>query len=275
MQPSRFQACGADPEVFFRTKEGEAYSVEGILGGSKHDPLPIPGLPAGFCVQEDNVAAEYNIPPANTARQFSLNVAKGLQYLKKVAAKHKLELAVVPDLDFPIHMVRTPHAMQLGCEPDFNAWTGEENPRPRPPYVMRTAAGHVHVSWNEPDKEQQLAVARILDAALGLPSVMATEPTRRRDLYGKAGAMRFKPYGMEYRVLDNFWIADKNRREHVFQTVKDSIELVNQFPVVMEQINDLGDAIQQAINEHDKGLAADLMEQLDVSEFPALARHAA
>jgi hypothetical protein len=38
-----------------------------------------------------------------------------------------------------------PESLVLGCDPDFNAVTGEPNPPPNASSLMRTAGGHIHV----------------------------------------------------------------------------------------------------------------------------------
>jgi hypothetical protein len=266
-----FVACGADPEVFFRTrKDGSPMSAEGLVGGTKRHPLPIPNLPFGFFVQEDNVAAEYNIPPATTANSFSINIAKGLKYLRSVAAKKNLVLAIEPDMDFPMEMLMTPHAQQLGCDPDFNAWTGLPNKAPVAPPAMRSAAGHVHVSWENPEEDQQENLIKVFDAVLGLPSILITPRSRRRMLYGKAGAMRYKPYGVEYRVLDNFWIKEKVYRKYIFDTIQTTIHDINEHPILMDAVEEVGYEIQQAINTHDVELTKELMAHLNINPFPEL-----
>ena len=68
-------AVGADPELFLRRKDGTPQSSEGLVGGSKDEPLAIPGLADGFAVQEDNVTVEFNIPPAQTSTEFSNSIA--------------------------------------------------------------------------------------------------------------------------------------------------------------------------------------------------------
>jgi len=46
----------------------------------------------------------------------------------------------------------------------------------------------------------------MMDLYLGVPSVLMDKGELRKQLYGKAGAYRMKPYGVEYRTLSNFWI---------------------------------------------------------------------
>ncbi len=40
---------------------------------------------------------------------------------------------------------------------------------------------------------------------------MYDKDTERRGMYGKAGAFRPKPYGVEYRTLSNAWLSNDER----------------------------------------------------------------
>ena len=63
---------GADIEVFLKDSTGKYISGIGLIGGTKDNPRPLE-IP-GHAVQEDNVAAEFNIPPAKTAKKFAENI---------------------------------------------------------------------------------------------------------------------------------------------------------------------------------------------------------
>jgi hypothetical protein len=259
---------GCDPELFF-VKDGHPHSAEGLVGGTKADPRPIAGLPEGFCVQEDNVSAEFNIPPARSAEEFSGNVSKVLTYLKRLAKKHKCELSYAPALDFPIEQVSTPHARLMGCDPDFSVWTMDVNPRPIAPLQMRTAAGHVHISWfGDVTVETQTIVGRACDVFLGLPHVFSTEKSRRRQLYGKAGCIRPKEWGLEYRTMDCSWTQHSDVRKQVFRNIAHMLEYLRMNNNLANQINSWSEEIQFAINEHDKDLCIKIMNAFDVPYFP-------
>jgi len=60
---------GSDPEFFITDKQGRLKSIIGLLGGTKDEPRWIDDF-GEFKVQEDNVAAEYNIPPCNSKLEF-------------------------------------------------------------------------------------------------------------------------------------------------------------------------------------------------------------
>lgn len=262
-------AVGADPEVFFWSNDlGMPMSAEGLVGGSKAKPLQMEGLPEGYCIQEDNVAAEYNIPPQRTSASFADAIARGLGYINKLAKKQNLKVMCVPELDFDPLMLMTSHAQELGCEPDLNVWLQQENPRPTPPKLMRTAAGHVHVSWANASNEQRMRVIQMMDFMLGVPSVLITKPSRRRELYGKAGACRYKPYGVEYRVLDNFWLPQREYCKHIFSTVLKVVNAINGDPMKLEVMENNADQIQEAINKHDTKLATALVQKYQLPQFP-------
>ena len=98
---------------------------------------------------------------------------------------------------------------------------------------MRTAAGHIHIGWGEdfdPQDDEHFSrccrLVQQLDAGIGLASVLLDNDTERRQLYGAAGAFRPKPYGVEYRVLSNFWVLNPSYREFVWNRVKESCRYI-------------------------------------------------
>jgi len=269
MIKGKLLAVGADPELFLIDQAGKPFSAEGLFGGTKYDPKPMEGLPDGFCIQEDNVAGEFNIPPCSTAATFSKALKDGIHYIEKIARKKKLSVAYASALHFPIEQLQTLHAQTLGCEPDFNAWALEVNPRPEPPLTLRTAAGHVHVSWENPTDEDRIALVRTLDLYLGVPSILATVKDERRSLYGKAGCCRPKEYGTEYRTLGNFWLEHDPNRQYVFHGVSQAFaDLRKKGKDYYTEIEDFGQEIQACINLHNKDKAIFLMKTFGIRPFP-------
>lgn len=264
----RLNAVGADPEVFFVNKDGTGRSAEGLIQGSKHAPVQMPDLPPGFMIQVDNVAAEFNIPPAGDPESFDRNIMQALKYVVGQARKHKCKVAVTDVMHFDKKQLSTPHAQMLGCEPDWNVWTGEVNPKPQPPGDWRTAAGHLHFSWNNPNQQEANLVGKASDLFYGVPALLVTNRSIRRDLYGKAGCVRFKPYGIEYRSLPNFWIASKKHRQTVFHIAQLMFQRLNaEQDFLAEQLDEYSGDIQHAINEHDTVTAQYLVNKFNLMEF--------
>lgn len=260
---------GADPEVFLVDKNNKPVSAEGKIGGSKVAPIPMVGLPVGFMVQEDNVAAEYNIPVATRAQDFSSNILKGLRYIEKTAKQHGLKVVCESALHFDWSELDTEHAQNLGCSPDFNAWTRANNRRPQPPQSLRTAAGHVHIGWNKSDADSAILFGRAFDVYLGIPSLLVTKQNERRNLYGKAGAIRIKDYGVECRILDNFWLPNQNQSRHIYDTCfKIADDLNTKQEYLDEELEMYEIPIQRAINEHNLDLALQMMQHFGVQPFP-------
>jgi hypothetical protein len=46
-------------------------------------------------------------------------------------------------------------AKELGCEPDLDAYTMKENPKPNANTNMRTASGHIHIGLEEGRRRYQ------------------------------------------------------------------------------------------------------------------------
>ena len=116
--------------------------------------------------------------------------------------------------------------------PDFNAWEGNLNPPPDTSANPRTrcAGGHLHVGWTKDADLSDIShilngrdLVKQLDYYLGAWSLQKDGDPTRRSLYGKAGACRFKPYGVEYRVLSNFWVSTKTQRLTVWNRMQTAI----------------------------------------------------
>lgn len=119
-----------------------------------------------------------------------------------------------------------PRAMEFGCDPDYNAWNGKMNPRPTSDDPgLRSAGGHVHIGIEEKlNQKEKCRLGRLMDLHLGVPSVVMDNGVVRKKLYGKAGAVRFKPYGLEYRTLSNFWVFSKVLNKWVWDSTERALD---------------------------------------------------
>tara|TARA_B100001063_G_scaffold227047_2_gene237161 strand:- start:8148 stop:8996 length:849 start_codon:yes stop_codon:yes gene_type:complete len=213
---------GADPEVFL-FKDDAPISAVGIVPGTKANPFKVDK----GAVQLDGMAAEFNIDPARSPKEFNENIQAVLTTLKEMVGEHNLSAVPVAHFGHELIAAQPDSARELGCEPDYNAYTGKENPRPDVNTPFRTGAGHVHIGWTtdaDPFSEAHFndcrVLAKQLDAFLGIPSLGFDTDDTRRELYGDWGAFRPKPYGMEYRVLSNAWLKHPELIEWVFSNTK-------------------------------------------------------
>ena len=217
---------GADPE-FFVKKFGKLVSAYGLIPGSKENPHKVPK----GAVQVDGMALEFNIDPAETYSQFEDNMSTVMSSIIGMVPGYEIFVEPVADFGLEYIEAQPKEAKELGCSPDFNAYTKQANPRPSADTPFRTASGHVHIGWtsgvdinDEGHLEACRALTKSLDVWLGLPSLVWDQDDRRRTLYGAAGAFRPKSYGMEYRVLSNKWITEPILRKTVFYNTIKAIE---------------------------------------------------
>lgn len=219
---------GADPEVFIR-KNGAPISAHGLIPGTKKAPHKTDH----GAIQVDGMAGEFNIDPvsSNDFDAFNLNIVKTLADLK-AAVGTGVHLSIQPVQEFdPDYMNQQPEeAKELGCDPDFNAYTLAQNPRPAGDRFFRTGAGHIHVGWgadipveNEDHVEICAGFIKMLDATVGMFMTYIDRDPRRRELYGCAGAFRPKPYGVEYRTPSNVWIRNRGRRNMMHMLINKAI----------------------------------------------------
>lgn len=244
---------GADPELFMRNPNtGSFVSAHGRVPGTKYEPFLVPN----GAIQVDGTALEFNIDPAATAKEFVANIKSVRQTLESYVPGFNVvaEPVAVYESDYWVFDVPM-EAQELGCDPDFCGWTEEVNPRPEPGgKPMRTASGHVHIGWTSDadvfDKEHYLSccqMARQMDYYLGIHSLLWDKDPIRRSLYGKAGAFRPKPYGVEYRVLSNRWLDSESLMTWVYNAVQAGTKAA----LNGEWIEDkYGDLAQRIINDN-------------------------
>lgn len=250
---------GADPEIMLFDKVKQRMSaVIGHLGGTKNEPRVV----ERGAVQEDNVMAEYNIDAASTAEEFSLNheVVQGV--LQKLLPEH-LVLTRAASHEFTMDELKSfgNEAFVMGCEPDYNPYIFMNNQPPVPTATgLRTAGGHVHIGYHQPNEDTSILIARACDYVMGLQSVLEDKDERRKELYGSAGAMRFKPYGMEYRTLSNYWVFDDAMRRTIFERAQQAVKLVRDGDVTFDLTCGHDPyLVQEAINTNNKELARTLL----------------
>lgn len=247
---------GCDPEAFIRDKRtGKLVSAHDLLPGTKEKPFKVPG----GAIQVDGTAAEFNIDPATGSTDFYIKIQTVLKAIReRLGENYELVFEPVGRFDKEYFDKLPKSATELGCNPDFNAWTGTVNPPPDASgdmYGVRTASGHVHLGWTEdqdPTDPSHIAdcnlVAQNLDYFLGLPSLMWDRDNTRRKLYGRAGAVRYKPYGVEYRVLSNRWVADKALTQYVFTSAYSAVNSLFQNQKPMGEL--LGDKAVEILDEN-------------------------
>jgi hypothetical protein len=248
---------GSDSEVIVADLSGRPFPVCGIIGGTKDKPRKLGSSP--YLIQEDNVLLEFNIPVCTSAKEFADHMLLGLR-----KSLHELppSLMAYPHstAEFAPQLLSFPAAQVFGCEPDFNAWTMEENPKPYSDNKqLRSAAGHIHIGWENPTNQDRLDLVKACDIFAGLRSVINFKDKTRRQLYGKAGAFRPKEYGIEHRVLDNEWVL-LGVASTIWYWYQDAINFVN--AGLMQQVSEEDStAIQKAINTYDKDSAYLLLKK--------------
>lgn len=244
---------GCDPELFVYNAEGVAVSAEGLIPGTKAEPHKV----EGGAVQVDGMAAEFNIDPVSTFKDFNRNIELVMKQLGEMLPEG-YELRAEPSVTFlpEIFDAAPDTAKELGCSPDYNAWTGQVNPPPKDrnnPY-LRTASGHIHIGWTEDadlaDTQHVMNccdLVKQLDWYLGGWSVKVDKDPTRRRLYGRAGACRFKDYGVEYRVLSNFWVTTRDRRLVVWNRLQQAIEAMSR-TFMPDKASAYNSLLQESIN---------------------------
>ena len=222
---------GGDPE-FFLFDGDTPVSAHDILPGTKEQPH---GLASGASVQVDGMAGEINIKPASSADEFAQNIEEVLAEVRQMVPK-RFEIRFRPSVEFLSNILDTvPDShKELGCSPDFNAYTGLMNESPmlelKKVPNLRSAGGHISVGWGENfDKKDASHVfdcesfIKHIDPVYRGFSTIWDSDQRRASLYGRPGAYRATAFGVEYRTPSNAWVAHPKMYPFIFALAENTM----------------------------------------------------
>jgi hypothetical protein len=254
---------GSDPEIFLQNKNGKIISSIPYIPGTKDEPFPITEF--GHALQTDNIMTEFCVPAVSIEKPEVMcdNIMLCLNYINNYVKRSQLETLIEASAIISDTELSDPKASEFGCDPSYNAWKdGKQNTKPNSnnPH-LRTCGGHIHIGYDNSTTETNMLIIKALDLFLGVPSILIDTDTRRRELYGKAGEFRHKYYGVEYRVLSNFWIKDQEHINWVFNNIQKALEFIEKNTIDEET----SDMIQTTINNCDKDTAEYLTEIFNIN----------
>ena len=270
---------GCDPEFFVRDSFGNLVTAHGLIPGDKKKPHKV----TLGAIQVDGMALEINIDPvpASDFEAFNKGIITVVNGLKKaMPADHTIVVDPSVTFDAAYYAGVPEEAKELGCDPDFCAYTEdffEPNPRPDGPPGLRSAAGHIHIGWgqdipveNPEHVEICRNVVRNLDCFVGLGMICIDGDAERRKIYGKAGAYRPKPYGVEYRTPSNVWLRSKGARRFIHTLVNTCLrDMQKGAGAAFQRLAESGYDVPAIINNGDAETAEKLLREFYYITVPA------
>lgn len=221
---------GEDCEYFMVDGNLIPRSAIALFPAGKGEPEALPCGLGG--VIHDNVLIESNTNPASSEAEWITNNQSVMMDIDRRAEAAGFIVDLKAAAEFPETELKHPDAVLSGCSQDIDAWIVKVNESPVLENTkVRTAGGHIHIGkGNDPDfnrlidsDDGKIILTRLLDIFVGLPSVFLDRlegSALRRTMYGKAGAFRPKPYGLEYRVMSPWWKQDTRSLQLIYRMVK-------------------------------------------------------
>jgi len=268
---------GTDPEFFLKKGDEFVSSQSAKIQGTKHEPV---ALKNGGTIQRDNVAVEFATPPANDGKDFVEKVKLCLMDTYEMLPEGH-DLIVEPSATFDkVHLV-DPEAQEFGCDPDFNAYTVSMNEKPWcGDSGFRSCGAHIHVGCLGSDGKAikglefllefqgKINAIKSMDLCHGTISTVfdnSSAAVKRRELYGKAGAHRPTDYGVEYRVLSNYWMKSPELVMLMDGLTRDAMALIvsDKLQKILDIVGE--DELQSVINN---GIVVDAQKIIEIYVMP-------
>lgn len=259
---------GCDPEFFLKErKSGKLISAIPHVSGTKTNPKI---LPKGGNIQRDNVAVEVATDPVDSKEAFVDGIMNTLTEAIKTLPDDT-EIVAVPSACFDADQLGHPEAKIFGCDPDFCAWEIRENDKPHATdATFRSCGAHIHVGTDGSDDNAflldfhgKINTIKAMDCIHGIISTVldsGKEAIDRRQLYGKPGSHRPKAYGVEYRVLSNYWLKSPVTVMMMYHLTQDALSIVrnNEIDRLVKELGE--DEIKNTITKGDVDVALKMIE---------------
>lgn len=239
---------GSDPELFLLDNNNDVVPSASVINDSKIESV----APDGFQFELH--------PSSHTCREScGYYIGKAIVALNKFAVSNSFKLSF--DLAHTISdkiWKNTPNSVKkFGCNPTENVHKNIKKISSGLRERFRAGGGHIHIGWGKA-RENAETLIKVLDIVAGNTCVLIDRDEKnaqRRLKYGRAGEYRLKPYGLEYRVLSNFWLRGYVAWSFASSLVRNAATIV---------ANELGDEliskfdmkeVQEAINTNNYELA--------------------
>lgn len=207
-------AFGSDPETFVVSGDGTLSTPVDLIAPPKQ--VMLENAHGGY--NRDGIALELNPRPSANPKEVAQHMMQLLADGSAMLARFGLTItnrigADLKELPPMARVILPGDCFQLGCDPDFNAYTKKVNHvRVNPTkYTKRFCGGHISVQIEDKITFTDICeLVRMFDRYAGLHSLKwsATESVERRKTYGKAGCFRWRQDKniIEYRTPDAGWL---------------------------------------------------------------------
>lgn len=222
---------GADPELFILDHNQNPINVIRQVKNSKDNPIIINNNKFYY----DNVCLEFNFPPAKSAEEFVQKTKECLKTSSELASPNKISNRSA--VDFHIFDNKNKNFIEVGCDPDINAYNMSYNKIDSSIYERSTeryAGGHIHIGGSKTDAVCDPFLKPIfvymMDLFVGIPSIICDDNIdafKRKKYYGKGGSFRQKEYGIEYRVLSPYWLRSPKTTKLIYNLTKFVFDFMN------------------------------------------------
>lgn len=207
---------GCDPELFIYDKVLKHYisATDLKIPGTKDKPHPV----EGGAILIDGTSVEFNIIATDDPKVFASRVKGVIKHIEDTYLnKDRHELRAVPCVEYPLEYWKDlpDQVKEFGCSPSYNFRTNAvvtPPDRPKNAPTLCTIGGHIHIGWtdgvdtsDEEFRKDAVIVAKTAENFVNY-NLLVISKNLRKELYGKNGDMRFKPYGVEIRSPDSFWV---------------------------------------------------------------------
>jgi Phage phiEco32-like COOH.NH2 ligase-type 2 len=250
--PALGMSAGCDPEIFVTHADGSVFPAWEFmpseeeaqkskkewlttdLGSRWAVPSHVFDCPTQVPAYWDGVQAEFAPWAKSCLETLHFGTRSGLKAVldfaraKDVGAR--LTLQNVVELPESVLKGADDQHIRFRCSQSLNVYNdpGDGIPDARA-YKYRCAGGHIHIGFTRaftaPGLEQ---IIRCLDgvlATIGVSLAAGIDNPERRHTYGRAGEFRLPQYGLEYRVLSNFWLAHPAIAMLVFEISRAAVRL--------------------------------------------------